>query len=50
MENETKTKQVRICFNKKTEQDILDFFETHENKIDYIRKLILEDMETNERE
>lgn len=38
------TYRVAVNFNLKKEQDILNFFEEHEEKTPYIKRLILEDI------
>lgn len=40
-------KRVSICFNKKTEEEILDFFQEKEDKTEYVRELVLEDIEND---
>ena len=40
-----KTKKIQLHLNPDKEQDLIDFLETKENKTEYIKKLIRNDME-----
>ena len=45
--NKERTKSYAIRFFMATEQDLIDYLESQDNKAGYIKKLIREDMEKN---
>lgn len=42
--NKTKSKQYTFSFNKENDKELVEWLDSKENKTDYVRQLILNDM------